>query len=333
MLVMMLRTVTVAAPCLWCSSRTTASAVVPCAARCWSSQRQRGRDPGVLVAQPVHELDGECVRQRRAMPIREHHRHRFGGAAARAQQAVGESVRLLPRGAAVHDLLGEAPEIFDQHDPERDRDRPEFADRQRLHLLVGAHEAAQHLGVEVAVGVGDEGPGQAEHPRISRERPVGELRQLPIIAGRQGGADFANLPFDEVVVVDQPFGRRRDGAALVDRSGDRAVGVEQYGSVVGEPVGQRMTPGRLRRDRLRDREASRVLLQAFDAEQLLANGAPLCHGDSDELCRKIRLISDANSTFQRHIERIGSGANESTHLPDAAYMEANRVRSQSGMMA
>ena len=42
MLVMMLRTVTVAAPCLWCSSRTTASAVVPCAARCWSSQVSAG---------------------------------------------------------------------------------------------------------------------------------------------------------------------------------------------------------------------------------------------------------------------------------------------------
>ena len=29
--------------------------------------RQRGRDPRILVAQPVHELDGECVRQRRAV--------------------------------------------------------------------------------------------------------------------------------------------------------------------------------------------------------------------------------------------------------------------------
>ncbi len=138
---------------------------------------------------------------------------------AGAQQAVGETVRLLPRGAAVGDQFGEASEVFDQHDPERDGDRPEFADRQRLHLLIGAHEAAQHLGIEVAVGVGDEGPGHAEHPRVSDERPVHQLRQLPIVAGRQRGADFANLALDEVVVVDQPFGRRCDGAAFIDRFG------------------------------------------------------------------------------------------------------------------
>jgi hypothetical protein len=48
--------------------------------------------------------------------------------------------------------------------------------------------------------------------------------------------------------------------------------VEQNGAVVGEPAGQWLAPGRLRRDRLRGREAARVLLQAFDAEQLFANG-------------------------------------------------------------
>ena len=104
---------------------------------------------------------------------------------ARTQQPVGESVRLLPRDAAVHDQFGEAPEVFDQHDPERDGDRPEFADRQRLHLLVGAHEAAQQLGIEVAIGVCDKSPGHTEHPRVSLERSINQLRQLPVVAGRQ----------------------------------------------------------------------------------------------------------------------------------------------------
>ena len=84
--------------------------------------------------------------------------------------------------------------------------------------------------------------------------------------------DFANLPLDEVIVVDQPFGRRGDRAALIDRSGNRAVGMQQNGAVVGEAAGQRMTPDRLRRDRLRGRKATRVRLQALDAEQLFANG-------------------------------------------------------------
>ena len=118
-----------------------------------------------------------------------------------------------PCGAAVHDPLGEPPEVLDEHDPQGDGHRPEFADRQRLDLLVGPHVAAQHLGIEAAIGVGDEGPGHAEHARISRERPVSKLGQLAVIARRQIGADFADLPLDEMVVVDQPFGRRGDRAA------------------------------------------------------------------------------------------------------------------------
>ena len=133
---------------------------------------QRRGDSGILIAQPMHKLDGKCFGQGRAFTLGEHDRRRFGGMPARTQQAIGETVRLLPRGAAVHDQFGEAPEVFDQHDPERDGDRPEFADRQRLHLLVGAHEAAQQLGIEVAIGVCDEGPGHAEHPRVSLERAV-----------------------------------------------------------------------------------------------------------------------------------------------------------------
>ena len=46
MLVMMLRTVTFAAPCLWCSSRTTSSAVVSCAASRSSSQSVPARSSG-----------------------------------------------------------------------------------------------------------------------------------------------------------------------------------------------------------------------------------------------------------------------------------------------
>ena len=126
--------------------------------------------------------------------------------------------------------------------------------------------------------MGDEGPGQAEHARISGERPVGELRQLPVIAGRQIGADLADLLLDEMIVVDQPFRRRRDRAALVDRLGDRAIGVEQHRRVVGEPARQRMALGRLRRHRLRDREAPRVLLEALDAEELFANGLSIVPG-------------------------------------------------------
>ena len=54
----------------------------------------------VLVAQPMYELDGKRVGQGRAFAPCEHDRRGFGGVSARAQQAVGETIRLLPRSAA-----------------------------------------------------------------------------------------------------------------------------------------------------------------------------------------------------------------------------------------
>ena len=236
--------------------------------------RQRGGDPRILVAQPVHQLDCKCSQQRRSFVRREYHRCWLGDAAARSKQAVGECIRRLPRGTVLDDLLGKASEVFDHHDPQRDCDRPEFADRQGLYLLISAQEAAQHVGIEMAVGVGDEGPGQSEHPWISRERPVDQLRQLPIIPRRQGGADLADLPLDDIVVVNQPFGGGRDGAALVDRSGDHAVGMQQNGAIVGEPARQGVASGRRRCNRLRGGKAARVRLQTLDAEQFVANGFP-----------------------------------------------------------
>jgi hypothetical protein len=59
---------------------------------------------------------------------------------------------------------------------------------------------------------------------------------------------------------------------FVHRSGDHTVGVEQYGAVVGKAAGQGMASALPWNDRLRDREASRMLFEAFDAEQLGANG-------------------------------------------------------------
>ena len=132
----------------------------------------------------MNELDRECLRERPALMRYENDGGGLGGSAASAKQTVGESVRHMPLGAARGDLLREASEILNQNDPECDRYRPELTDGERLHLLIGPNEANQHLGVETAIGMGDEGPGDAEHSGIAGERPIRELRELTIIAGR-----------------------------------------------------------------------------------------------------------------------------------------------------
>src|SRR3990170_2728256 len=70
---------------------------------------------------------------------------------AEAEKAVGEFVRHLPRRAAADDPFGEAAQVLDQEDPKADRDRPQLADRQRLHPLVGPHHAPQALRFDAAV--------------------------------------------------------------------------------------------------------------------------------------------------------------------------------------
>ncbi len=233
--------------------------------------RQRGRDARVLIAQALDELDEEGVRIDGVAMRREHGAGRFGDAVARTEQLVSRLVRRAASGPAGDHPLGDTPEVLDEHDAQGDRHRPQLADGERLHLLIGAQVAAQDLRIEVAVGVGDEGPGHAQHARIVRERSAGQLGQLAIVAGRQVRADLANLLFDHMEIVDQPLGGRGDGRARVDRGGDVPIGALKHSFVFGQPPGQRGALQRTRGDRLGGGEAARVVFEPFDAEQFGAD--------------------------------------------------------------
>ena len=108
----------------------------------------------------------------------------FDDAVASPQQPVRHDVCGAAPGSAVDDALGDPPEVLDEHDAQGGRHRPQFANAQRLHFLIGAQVAAQHLRVEEAVGMGHVCPSHAEHARIPHEGSAGELGQLPIVAGR-----------------------------------------------------------------------------------------------------------------------------------------------------
>ena len=178
---------------------------------------QRGGDDRILIAQPMNELDRECPRKRPPILRREYEGGGLGRSAPRAKQTVGEPIRHLPLGAARGNLLREASEILNQNDAECDRYRPELTDSERLHFLIGRNKANQHLGVETAISMSNEGPGDAEHSRIANERPVGEFGELTIIAGRQVRANLIDLLFHEMIIIDEPFCRGRYRAAIIDR--------------------------------------------------------------------------------------------------------------------
>jgi hypothetical protein len=118
------------------------------------------------------------------------------------QQPHGQRIRIGAGNPPGGDLPGEPAQVLDQDNAQRDRNRPQLADRQRLDALIGGDKAAQDVGVEVAVSMGDKGPGHPENARIASEWPVGELGQLAIVAGGQVVPDLADLLLDDVIVVE-----------------------------------------------------------------------------------------------------------------------------------
>src|SRR5438105_3293419 len=124
----------------------------------------------------------------------------------------------------------------------------------------------------MTVCMSNEGPRDAKHLRISSEWSVGQLRQLPIIAGRQIVTNFADLLFDEVVIVEQPLGGRRRGAPVTAHPSDGSVCFEENRRVVPQPKREVSAGHRPHGKMLGRGEALAMLLQTFDAEGFLADG-------------------------------------------------------------
>jgi hypothetical protein len=84
-------------------------------------------------------------------------------------------------------------------------------------------------------------------------------------------ANLTQLLFHDMKVVDQPFGRRRDGPAFSDRIDECSVTLEQFATIIFQSrQQQRATPGF---DGLMlSGQGARVLLEAFDAEQFFPDG-------------------------------------------------------------
>ena len=174
--------------------------------------------------------------------------------------------------AVARETFGDAPQILDERDAQRDRDRPQLADVERLHALIGIDETHEGLGIEPAVGVRDKGPRHAEDARITLQVAVGELGQLPIVGRRQIVLDLAYLFLDDVEIVEQPLGSRRDRTIAACFVGERMVGCDQNPRVVVHARPHASAGLGTSRDALRSRERFRVLLQSLDTEQLRANG-------------------------------------------------------------
>jgi len=83
-------------------------------------------------------------------------------------------------------------------------------------------------------------------------------------------ANFPDLFLDEVVIIEQPLGGRRNCATFARRRGDGPIGGEQYRLVVLQPRAESPAGRMAARDLLCGGETCSVLLETLDAEQLCA---------------------------------------------------------------
>ena len=195
-----------------------------------------GLELAELRAQPRDELGGQrgVVADEAMEGVDQLHRPRGVGSAEAARPVVGQGELLEPLdGAQRH-----STHVLHQPEPEHRRQRPELADGERCHLLERGGECADVLRVEAALGVGDETDRQVVDPRVTGERTVGEVGQLPVVPARKIEADLGDVVPDDVEVVEQPLSGRTD----VERSrlgGDPGVRVLEDGEGPVEPAQQR----------------------------------------------------------------------------------------------
>ena len=80
-----------------------------------------------------------------------------------------------------------------------------FAAGERHHALIGRDEARDQFLVEAAVAVNHQFVGDLIDSRVAGEGAGRKFRKLQVVIPWQVFADLAELFFDDIVVVDQPF--------------------------------------------------------------------------------------------------------------------------------
>ena len=229
---------------------------------------ERQRQGGALSLQPAGEFRDERAHHRR---VRSRHVRRqqyqalrvlFGDLQHLFRPACGE----VPVDASGDDPCSDAPEILDQRQAQHDGDGPQFAQRQDGHRLVGRHEAAETFRIHPSIAVRDRLMRDVVHARQPGRRPVQQARQLPAVALRQVPLGHADLFFDQVEVVEEPFPGRRDPAVRIDRRRQQVAGSRQDAFILRQP-GQKPVPNPSRTQPVRARQGLAVLLHLFAAEQ------------------------------------------------------------------
>ena len=100
--------------------------------------------------------------------------------------------------------------------------------------FVGFYKRFQRGGFESVVGVRDDLKGKLINSRKACKRAGFEFRKLALIFTRQILPNLAHLLFDDMKIINQPFGGRRK-RINPRRIGQSAININQFVFIVFEP--------------------------------------------------------------------------------------------------
>jgi hypothetical protein len=229
----------------------------------------RHRQGGTAAVQPAREFGDEGTRHRRrgSRHVGDHQHHVLRILLGRLVQARGPLAGQPPVHGVAHHAHGHAPQVLDQRQPQHDRDRPQLAQLERRHRLVGVDEAAHGLGIDAAVAVRDGLHREVVDARQVGGRPLAERRQLAAVAFRQMPPGGADLLLHQVVVVEQPFAGGGDAQLVLHHAGEQGGGFVEQDLVFLQPRQQQVGPGS-RMHLVCARQRPAVRLHLLGTEQL-----------------------------------------------------------------
>ena len=120
--------------------------------------------------------------------------------------------------------------------------------------------------------MGDVGPNETKYAGVSNERPGSQFWQLFIKSFRQIRACLPDVLFNEMIVVDQPFGSRGYGFSVSHRSTNCPLGREKSLRIVTQTFKDRICFLLCVGNQLAFGKAPRMLLGSFNTEYFSSYG-------------------------------------------------------------
>ena len=198
--------------------------------------RQGQGQRGTLSLQAARQFGHEGAGQRR---IRTGHvgyqqDQAAGIALGDVHHLVGPGIGQVALHAVVGHARSDAAQVFDQGQAQHDGHGPQFTQRERGDVLVSLDEVAQVFQVDPAVAMRDDFQRNFIHARTARVHARRQPWQLLAVVLRQVAPRGADLLFDQVKIIQQPFRGGRNLASAFHRGRQLVDGGRDQGRIVGQ---------------------------------------------------------------------------------------------------